>query len=111
VPIDHERRIRLVPSQHLLDRFAHRTHLGNIELALRVGRRVARGQEQVVALAERNLEPLGQMEQQLRARARAAGLDEAQMARRDVRLQRELELTEPAAPAATLAASHRPAAD
>jgi hypothetical protein len=39
------------------------------------------------------------MEHHLRARARAAGLDEAQVPRRDVRLQRKLELSEPSAPA------------
>jgi hypothetical protein len=99
VPIDDERREGLVPAQHLLDRVAHGTHLGGVELTLPVGRRVACGQEQVVALAERHVEALGEVEHHLRARARAAGFDEAQVSRRDVRLQRKLELTEPTAAA------------
>jgi epsilon-lactone hydrolase len=99
VPIDDERRIRLVPTQHLLDRVAYGTHPGGVELTLPVGRRVARGQEQLVSLAERHVESLGQMEDHPRAWARAAGFDEAQVSRRDVRLQRKLELTEPTATA------------
>jgi hypothetical protein len=106
VPIDDERWIRLVSAQHLLDRVAHGTHLGGAEVALPVGRRVARGQEQVVALAERDVESLGQMEHHLRARPRAARFEEAQVSRGDVRLPRKLELTEPTAMAPVT--EHRP---
>jgi len=48
--------------------------------------------EQAVAFAHRNFETLRKMEDHLAARPRASGLDEAEMARRDRRSQRELEL-------------------
>src|SRR5262249_29377069 len=47
-----------------------------------------------VPVAKRHLEPLGQVQHHLGARARAAGLDEAQVTRGDARLERELELAE-----------------
>jgi hypothetical protein len=56
---------------------------------------VARGEQQSILLAERNLQPLEDPEQQLAARLRAAGLDEAQMAGRDPSLKSQFELGDP----------------
>ena len=52
---------------------------------------------------DRQIEVLGQVDEELTARAGASGLDEAQVLGRDVRVQRELELAE--------AASRAPEAD
>jgi hypothetical protein len=106
VPIDDEGRKWPVSVEHVLDRVAHGTHLRGVELMLPVGRRVTCGQEQVVALAERHVESLGQAEHHLRAWARAAGFDETQVSRRDVSLQRKLELTDSTATAPL--AEHHP---
>src|SRR5262245_44040188 len=48
----------------------------------------------MVAFAQGNVEALGEMEDHLAARPCAAGLDEAEMARRDRRSHRDLELAE-----------------
>ena len=81
--VDHERRVRLVAAEDLVDRVAHRAHLGRVEIALRKPRRVAGGEQQVVAVAERHLQLLGEVQHHLGARSRPAGLDEAQVPRRD----------------------------
>jgi hypothetical protein len=86
-----------VPGQHLADGRADGLHPLVVHLALGVGGRVAGRQEQVVALAQRDLEPLGEPDHHVAARLRAAGLHEAQVTRRDVGLERELELAEPPA--------------
>ena len=97
VAIHHHRRERLVSAQKAVDRLAHRTHLGIGEVALTVRRRVARGQEQRVAVAERDVEVLGQLHDHLGARARAAGFDEAHVTRGHPRAQRQVELAHAAA--------------
>ena len=82
---------------------------GVVERALRVGGRVAGREQQRVALAQRHLELLGQVQHQLAAGLRAAGLDEAEVARRDAGLERQVELAEPAplAPVAQQRAERR----
>jgi hypothetical protein len=96
VTVDHDGRERLVRTQEALERLAHRAHLRLVEVALAVGRRVAGREQQRVALAQRNLERGRELDDHLGARTRAAGLDEAQVARRDARLEAEVELAEPA---------------
>jgi hypothetical protein len=78
-----------------VERLAHRLELGVLEGALGEGRGVARGEQQSILLAERNLQSLEDPEQHLAARLRAAGLDEAQMAGRDPSLESQLELGDP----------------
>jgi hypothetical protein len=58
--------------------------------------RVAGCEQELVALAKRQLELLAEMQHHFAARLRAARLDEAEMACRDVGLERELELAQPA---------------
>jgi len=55
---------------------------------LQVGRSEAPGEEQAVALGDREVEVLGEVDEELAARARAACLDEAQMLGGKVRDQR-----------------------
>ena len=102
VAVDDERRIGLVAAQDLVDRLADRAQLGRAELALSERRRVAGGQQQPVALAQRHVELLGETQHHLLARLRAAGLEKAQVARGDARLERQPELAEvtPRAPVA-----------
>src|SRR5215203_675440 len=62
---------------------------------LQVGRSEAPGQEQAVALGDRQVEMLGEVDEELAARARAARLDEAQVLGGEVRVQRQLHLRGP----------------
>src|SRR5262245_5693653 len=94
VAIDDERRVRVMAPEHLVDRIAHGAELRRIERALREPRREARGEQQCVPVAQRHVELLCEVENHLRARTRAAGLDEAEMARGDTGLERKLELAE-----------------
>ena len=56
---------------------------------------MAGGEQQLVALPDRDLELLGEQQHHLGTRRRAAGLDEAQMPRRDPRVERHVELGAP----------------
>jgi hypothetical protein len=98
-PVDDDGRERFMGLQQLVERLFDRGELGRVERALRVDGRVARGQQHPVALAERDVEVLGQVQDHLLAGLAAAGLHEAQVARRDARLEREVELAQ--APART----------
>jgi hypothetical protein len=99
VAVDDEGRERLVAGQDRLDRLADRTHLRGVEIVLPVHRRVAGGEQQVVARAQRDLELLGQLEHELGARPCPPGLDEAEMPGGHVGGEREVELAEPSPPA------------
>ena len=95
--VDRDRRVGVVAVEHELDRVVDRLHLGLVERALLVDRRVAGGEQQPVALAQRHLELVGEVQDHLGARLGAAGLDEAEVAGRDAGLEREVELAEAAA--------------
>ena len=69
-------------------------HLLRGERRLPVNVRAAAGFEQPVALAQRDVERLGEREERLPARLRAPGFDEADMARGESGVQREIELTD-----------------
>ena len=97
--VEDHRRIGLVGPQKPVERLMHRCHLGFLERSLGVQRGVTGGEQQPVALAERDLEVLGQAQNHLAARPRSAGLEEAHVARGHVGLERKLELAEAAAPA------------
>jgi hypothetical protein len=49
--VEDERRVGLVRAQHLVDRVSDRPHLRSVEVVLRVRRRVAGGEEQIVPIA------------------------------------------------------------
>ena len=78
------------------ERLAYRRHLGRVEVVLRERGREAGGEQQLVAIAQRHLELVGEPQDHLRARPRAAGLDEAQVPGGHARLERQVELAEPA---------------
>ena len=94
VPIEDHRRIRLVRAQEPVERLIDRGHLGRLERPLGILRRVAGGEQQPVALSQRDLEVLGEAQNHVPARSRPAVLEKAHVTRRDVRLERELELAE-----------------
>ena len=94
--------IGLVAAQDAVDRLAHRAHLRRVEVVLGVGGRVAGGEQQRVAVAQRDVEMLGQLDHHLRARLGPPRLDEAQVPGRHARLEREVLLAHPP-PAAPVA--------
>jgi hypothetical protein len=83
-----------VRGQEPLERLADGRHLALIERAFPEDGGEPGGQQQAVAVAQRNLEALGEVEDHLAARLRAPRLDEAEMPRRNRRSHRELELAE-----------------
>ena len=99
VPVDGERRPRLVRLQHQLDRGAAGGQRRVVEAALGEHRREAGGGEPAVALAQRHVEPIGEAQHHLAARLGAAGLEIAEVAGRDLGLAGEVELAEAAAQA------------
>jgi hypothetical protein len=83
--------------QHPLDDRARRRHRRIVERPRREHRRESGRGQQAVALAQRHVEAAREPQHHLAARRRAAGLEAAEMARRDVGGERELELAEAAA--------------
>jgi hypothetical protein len=96
-PVHHHRRVRLVAGQDLAQGRPDRRHLRGVQGRLPEGGRVASGEQQMVALAQRHLELLAQPQQHVAAGPGPAGLQEAQVPGRDLRLEGEVELAEAAA--------------
>jgi hypothetical protein len=90
VPVDHERRIRLVCGKEPLQGVAHKFHLRVFERVLGVGGRESAGEKDTIAFAQRQFETLREMQDHLPARSRPACLDEAQVPCRDRRAARQL---------------------
>ena len=76
----------------LLERLSDGRHIALIEGALAEDGSEARRQEQAVALTQRNVKALGEVEDHLAARPGASGLHEAQMPGGDLGLKGQLEL-------------------
>jgi hypothetical protein len=95
-PVHDQRRIRLVGVEQPPQRLAQRLHHLPVVRLLQVGRREAARQQQPIALGHRQVEALCEVDEELAAGARAAGLDEAEMLGREIRVQRQLELAQPA---------------
>ena len=79
--VDGDGRIWLVAAENDVERVAHRLQLGVLERSLGKGGSVTRREQQPIPLAKRNVQLLEDAEEQLAARQRATGLDEAQVAR------------------------------
>jgi hypothetical protein len=94
VTVDNQGRIGLVGGQKPFERLPDRRHLAFVERALPEGGGVAGRQEKLVAVTQRNVEALREVENHFAARPGAPCLDEAEMSRRDRRSRRNLELTE-----------------
>ena len=95
--VHHRGRVGLVAVQDAFQRVADGLELGLGQAAFGVGGREAAGQQQRVAVAQRHVEVLGQVQDHLAGRPGPAGLDEAQVPGGDVRRDGEVELAEPAA--------------
>ena len=91
-------------------RLADGLELVGVERPLPVRGRVAGREQERVALAERNVEMLREMEDELTARPRTPGLDEAQVASRHLGFDGEVELADAPALAPVREAGHRHAA-
>jgi hypothetical protein len=99
VTVDRERRIGLVAGQHQVDRLARRLQRRIVEGALGKDRRIAGRDQQHIALAQRHLEPLREIEHHVARGLGAAGLQEAEMLGGNLGLHRKRELTQaPALP-------------
>ena len=90
--VDRQRRIGLVSGQHQIDRLARGIERRVGERPLRKHRRKTRGDQQNVALAQRNIELLGKMQDHVAGRLGAARLEKAQVLGRDLGLAGEIEL-------------------
>jgi hypothetical protein len=86
-----------------LERLPKRLHHLPVVGQLQVGGREAAREQQPIALGDRQVEVLGQVDEELATRAGPARLDEAQVLGREVRVEGQLELTQ--------AASRAPEAD
>ena len=93
--VDDQRRVRLVCLQQSGEGLAQRSHHLAVEGLLQVGRGEAPREQQAVAVGDREVEVLGEVDQELATRARAAGLDKAEVLGGEVRVQRQLHLGEP----------------
>ena len=96
VAVDRQRGERFVPGQHPVDRRSRHSQRGVIEIALGVGRSESRREQHRVSFAQRHLQPLRQPQHHLPARPCLPGLDKAEVTRRDLRLERQRELAQPA---------------
>ena len=94
--VHHHRRERLVLGEHRGQRDVHAVQLVAAQRCHRVRRREARGEQHPVALPQRYVEGQGQPQHHLPAGPGAAGLDEADVARRRLGRGREVELADPA---------------
>ena len=96
VPVEHDRRVGLLLAQDEVERAPHLAERRRVERGRAIDGRVAGGDEQVVTVAQRDVEHAGQQQHHLAAGLRPSGLDEAQVARGHAGLDGELELAHPA---------------
>jgi hypothetical protein len=96
-PVDDHGRVGLVGGEHEVQRPADGGHVGVVEAAPPVDRGEAGRQQQIVALAQRDLELLGEVQDHLAAGAGPPGLDEAQVTRGHARVAGQVQLAEPPA--------------
>ncbi|MCY1507587.1 hypothetical protein D9M68_418680 [compost metagenome] len=89
-------RVRLVGLEQLLDGLARGVQCRIGQVALGEQRRIAGRRQQTVAFAQGDFQLLGKMQQHLAAGMGAAGLDEAQVARGNLRVAGQVELAEAA---------------
>ena len=89
------RRVRLVRVQQPAQRLPQGLHDLAVIRLLQVGRSEAAGEQQAVPLGDREVEVLREVDEELAARARTTRLDEADVLRGEVRVQRQLHLRQP----------------
>ena len=93
-PVDDDGGKGLVAAEEPVEGIAHRGHLLRVERRGGVHRRVAGGEQQAVALAERHVEAIGEVQHELAARLRTPGLHEAEVAGGHLGFNGEVELAE-----------------
>ena len=99
---------RLVAREHVVDRLPRGLQCGIAERAFGKHRRIARRLQQHIAVTQRNIELLGQMEHHVAARLRPPGFQKAEVARGDFGLGCEVELAQvPALPPLAQQVAHR----
>ena len=94
-PVHHDARGRVVCAQNPLDAFSDGCHIRIVERPLAVHRGKSCGQQQLVLFAQWNIEHRGQSQHHRPTRCGPPGLDEADVAGRDIGLDREVQLTQP----------------
>jgi Luciferase-like monooxygenase len=99
-PVDDDRRVRHVRFDDMSERRHHRSQVCAVQRGFRVGRRVAGGEQQFVALAQRQAKRLGEPDDHAATWRRTTALDEAQVPLGGAGLDRELELADPVGAAA-----------
>jgi len=97
VPVHDQRRVGLVGGEDARHRVRDGGHRRVVEAAMRVRGGEPGGQQQGVAVAQRDVEVLAEAQQHRPRRAGATGLDEAQVPGRDAGRTGEGELAQPAA--------------
>lgn len=81
--------------EHPADRVEGSRQGGVVERTLRVPGREAGGEQQPIAITQRHMKLIGKPEDHVRARLGLAGLDQTDVTSRDIRGNRQVELTEP----------------
>src|ERR1051325_6025971 len=106
MPVEGKSRIGLVPLDDEIDGFAHGLECWVVEPTLGKDRCITRRNQKNVALADRDFELFGKMQDHFAARHGTPGLKEAQMPRRNIGFQRQIQLAEAAslAPASQMLA-------
>ncbi len=94
VAINREGRVRFMPLEYKVDGLARAQERGVGQLPLAKYRSVSGCHQQHVALAQRDFQPLGQMQHHLAARLRASRLNEAQVPGGYIGLAGEIELAQ-----------------
>ena len=94
--IDGKCGIRFVAGQHLIDRRACDPQRRVVEGTLGEYRRVSRGVQQKIAIAQRHVQSFGKPQYHVAARLRPPGLQKTEMPRRDFCVERQLKLAQPA---------------
>jgi hypothetical protein len=101
--IDDERRIGFVMPNEAAERVADARHFQNVQRSFGIERRIAGGRQQFVARAQGDVEGVAEADDHIAARQRPARFDKTQMALRNLRGDREVELA--------LASPHTPLAE
>jgi len=94
VPVDRKRRVGFVARQQRVDRLPRGVERGIVERAFGEDRRIACGNQEDIAVAQRHVEPLGEMKHHLARGRGTPGFDKAQVARGNLRLAGEIELAQ-----------------
>ena len=95
--VDDQRGVRQVRVEEPAQRVPQRLHGLALVRLVQKDRRVSTCEQEPVALGQRQIQVLRQVQQQLPARLGPARLDEAEVSRRHLGVQRKLELAEPTA--------------